>query len=61
MLKPFSPKLRSTIITAASPSGIEPILEQEGRSVICVSRRLSKAEQGYSQTHREALCSLLDC
>ena len=30
-------------------------MEREGRPVICVSHRLSKAEQGYSQTHREAL------
>ena len=61
LLKPFSPKLHSTIITDASPSGIGAILEQAGRPVIDVSRRLSKAEQGYSQTYREALAVLLSC
>ncbi len=30
-------------------------MEQEGRPVLCVSRRLTKAEQGYSQTLLEAL------
>ena len=55
VLRPFSPKLHSTIITDASPCGIGAISEQEGRPVICVSCRLSKAEHSYSQTHREAL------
>ncbi|KER31697.1 hypothetical protein T265_02069 [Opisthorchis viverrini] len=31
------------------------ILEQCGRPVICISRRLSKAGRGYSQIQREAL------
>jgi transposase InsO family protein len=31
------------------------MLEQNGHPVLCISRRLSKAEQGYAQTHREAL------
>ncbi len=30
-------------------------MEQEGRPVLCVSRRLTKAEQGYSQTLLEPL------
>ena len=44
ILKPFSPKLHSTVITDASPYGIGGILEQEGKPVICVSGRLTKAE-----------------
>ncbi|CAH8457924.1 unnamed protein product [Schistosoma rodhaini] len=39
----------------ANNKGIGAVLEQEGRPVICVSRKLSVAEQGYSQTQREAL------
>ena len=55
VLKPFSPKIHSTLITDASPIGLGAVLEQEGRPVVCISRLLSKAEQGYSQTQREAL------
>ena len=55
MLRPFSPRLKSVLITDASPVGIGAVLEQEGHPVMCISRRLSKAEQGYAQTHREAL------
>jgi len=55
VLKPFSPSDHSTVITDASPTGIGAVLEQNDRPVICISRRLSKAEQGYSQTQREAL------
>jgi transposase InsO family protein len=55
VLRPFSPNAHSVLITDASPEGIGAILEQDGHPVICVSRRLSKAEQGYAQTHREAL------
>lgn len=55
VLKPFSTKDHSTVITDASPTGIGAILEQCGRPVICISRRLSKTERGYSQTQREAL------
>ncbi|KER24566.1 hypothetical protein T265_07798 [Opisthorchis viverrini] len=55
ILKPFSAKDHSTVITDASPTGLGVILEQNGRPVICASRRLTQAEQGYSQTQREAL------
>ena len=55
ILKPFSPKHHSTVITDASPTGIGAVLEQNERPVICISRKLTKAEQGYSQTQREAL------
>jgi transposase InsO family protein len=55
ILRPFSPALKSTVITDASPVGLGAILEQDGYPVICISRRLSSAERGYSQTQREAL------
>ena len=55
ILQPFSPKLHTSVITDASPTGIGAILEQEGKPVICISRRLSDAEKGYAQTQREAL------
>ena len=55
ILRPFSPSLKSVLITDASPEGIGAILEQNGYPVICVSRRLTAAETGYAQTHREAL------
>nr|CAH8830390.1 unnamed protein product [Trichobilharzia regenti]CAH8830393.1 unnamed protein product [Trichobilharzia regenti] len=35
--------------------GIAAVLEQNGQPVICISRRLSKSEQGYSKTQKEAL------
>ena len=55
ILKPFSPNLPSTLITDALPIGIGAVSEQGGKPVICVSRKLTSAERGYSQTHREAL------
>ncbi|CAL8071465.1 unnamed protein product [Calicophoron daubneyi] len=55
ILRPFSPKLHTTVITDASPTGIGAVLEQEGKPVVCISRRLSDAEKGYAQTQREAL------
>ncbi len=42
-------------ITDASYLGLWDVVEQEGRPVICLSRRLSKAEQGYALTMLEAL------
>ena len=54
-LRSFSSKKHSTLITDASPTGIGAVLEQDGYPVICVSRKLSAAEKGYSQTQREAL------
>ncbi|GAA57729.1 retrovirus-related Pol polyprotein from transposon 17.6 [Clonorchis sinensis] len=50
VLRPFSTEHHSTVITGVSHTGIRAILEQCGRPVSCISRRLSKAERGYSQT-----------
>ncbi|VDP83173.1 unnamed protein product [Echinostoma caproni] len=45
----------NTFLTHASNVGIGAVLEQEGCPVICISRLLNAAENGYSQTQREAL------
>jgi hypothetical protein len=55
ILTPFSPNLPSTLITDASNIGIGAVLEQQGKPVLFISRRLSVAERGYSQTLLEAL------
>lgn len=54
-LQPFSPQLKTVLITDASPYGIAAIIEQNEKPVICISRKLNAAERGYSQTQREAL------
>ncbi len=55
VVRPYSTKIQPTLITDASYLGIGAFLEHEGRPILCVSRRLTKAEQGYSQTLLEAL------
>ncbi len=54
-LQPFSRNSPIRLITDASHRGLGAVLEQEGRPVICASRRRSTAEQGYAQTMLEAL------
>ena len=54
-LKPFSLTAQSRVVVDASESGLGVVLEQEDFPIVCVSRRLSKAEQAYSQTQKEAL------
>lgn len=44
---------RSALITNASPTGLDTILNKCRESVDCISRRLSKAEPRYSQTPYE--------
>ncbi len=55
VIRPFSMKCQPTVITDASVKGLGAILEQKGHPEICISRRLTKAEEGYSQTVLEAL------
>ncbi|VDP21430.1 unnamed protein product [Echinostoma caproni] len=55
VLSPFSPSKPTTLITDASDVGIGAVLEQEGCPVICTSRLLNAAENGYSPTQKKAL------
>jgi hypothetical protein len=59
-LIPFSTDEPISLIVDASEYAIGGVLEQDGRPVICVSRKMSSAETGYSQTQREAL-SIIWC
>lgn len=43
------------LVVDASSYAIGAILEQNGRPVTCISRKLSKSEQNYSQVQKEAL------
>ena len=55
-LKPFSMSSQSTrLVCDASERAIGGVLEQDGSPVICISRKLSESEVGYSQTQKEAL------
>ncbi len=53
-------KLRPTLITYALYKGLGAVLEQNGHPVICISRKLTKAEQGYSQTLLESVAVFWD-
>ena len=61
ILRHFDPKKGTDVIVDASPVGLSAILSQEDRSVLCVSRKLSKVETRYSQTEREALAVVWAC
>ena len=43
------------LVTDASKDSIGAVLEQNGRIVYCISRRLNDAEKGYAQTQKEGL------
>ena len=55
VLRSFQTNKRSEVVVDASETTIGAVLEQESHPVVCISRRLSKAEVNYSQTQREAL------
>ncbi len=55
VVRPYSTTIPPILTTDATYLGLGAILEQEGRSVLCVSRRLTKTEQGNSQTLLESL------
>ena len=54
-LVPFKRSGPTELVVDASEYAIGGVLEQNGSPVICISRKLSKAEIGYSQTQKEAL------
>lgn len=55
MLKSFQIGIYSELVVDASEYALGAVLEQQGHPVLCISRRLSKAEIHYSQTQKEAL------
>ena len=55
VLQSFQLGAKTELVVDASEYAIGAVLEQQGHPIICISRRLSKAERNYSQTQREAL------
>ena len=55
LVQPYSLTKEATVTTDASEKAIGGVLSQEGHPVIYVSRKLSQAEQNYSNNEREAL------
>ena len=55
VLRSYQSATESDLIVDASEFAIGGVLEQGGHPVLCISRKLSSAEQQYSQTQREAL------
>ena len=55
VLTSFTPGQYSELVVDASEYAIGGVLEQQGRPVVCISRRLTKSERNYSQTQKEAL------
>ena len=58
VLRSFQTNLQSEVVVDASESTIGVVLEQDGHPVLCISRRMTKAEVNYSQTQREALAGI---
>ena len=55
LVQPHSLQKEATVTTDASEKTIGGVLSQEGHPVIYVSRKLTPAEQNYSNVEREAL------
>ena len=55
LVQPYSLTKEATVTTDASEKAIGGVLSQEGHPVIYVSRKLSQAEQNYTNIEREAL------
>ena len=55
VLGSFKPGADSTLTVDASEVGLGAVLEQFGKPILYIARRLSKSERGYSQTQKEAL------
>ena len=55
LIQPCSLQKEATVTTDASEKAIGGVLSQEGHPVINVSRKLTPAEQNYSNIEREAL------
>ena len=55
LVQPHSLQKEATVTTDASEKAIGGVLSQEGHPVIYVSRKLTPAEQNYSNIEREAL------
>ena len=54
-VQPYSQQKEATVTTDASEKAVGGVLSQEGHPVIYVSRKLTPAEQNYSNIEREAL------
>ena len=54
-LSPFNMRIPIEVIVDASDYGVGGVLEQQGRPIICISRKLNDSERGYSQVQKEAL------
>jgi len=55
VLKCFNPNEESTVTIDSSGFALGGVLEQQGRPVLYISRKLNQAELHYSQTQKEAL------
>ena len=55
LVQPYCLQKEATVTTDASEKAIGGVLSQEGHPVIYVSKKLTPAEQNYSNIEREAL------